>query len=122
MMKAAQRSTPDVTHPNPFTQPSLKRWRNDRMKKLFLLIVVIATVLSMFGCAQQAAPSANQGASTAKKTFADMVLCYPQLGAESDWRTANTASMKEEATVKKIKQLVFSDAQQKQENQISAVR
>jgi galactofuranose transport system substrate-binding protein len=51
-----------------------------------------------------------------------MVLCYPQLGAESDWRTANTASFKENAEKLGIKQLVFSDAQQKQENQISAMR
>ena len=46
----------------------------------------------------------------------------PQLGAESDWRTANTASIKETATKLGVKQLIFSDAQQKQENQISAMR
>jgi simple sugar transport system substrate-binding protein len=51
-----------------------------------------------------------------------MTICYPQLGAESDWRTANTASIKETAQTVKVKQLVFSDAQQKQENQISAMR
>ena len=51
-----------------------------------------------------------------------MVLCYPQLGAESDWRTANSASFKETAAKLGIKQLIFSDAQQKQENQISAMR
>ena len=50
-----------------------------------------------------------------------MTLCYPQLGAESDWRTANTASFKETAEKLGVK-LVFSDAQQKQENQISAMR
>jgi len=58
----------------------------------------------------------------AKKTYADMTLCYPQLGAESDWRTANSASIKETAEKLGIKQLIFSDAQQKQENQISAMR
>jgi ABC-type sugar transport system substrate-binding protein len=54
-------------------------------------------------------------------TYKDMVMCFPQLGAESDWRTADTASFKDEAT-KDGFQLVFSDAQQKQENQISAMR
>jgi len=54
--------------------------------------------------------------------YSDMVLCFPQLGAESDWRTADTASFKQTAQQLGIKQLVFSDAQQKQENQISAVR
>jgi len=58
----------------------------------------------------------------ALKTYADMTLCYPQLGAESDWRTANSASIKETAEKLGIKQLIFSDAQQKQENQISAMR
>src|SRR3954451_5248992 len=69
------------------------------------------------GAAQPAAASA-----AGAKTYKDMTLCYPQLGAESDWRTANTASFKETATTLGIKQLIFSDAQQKQENQISAVR
>jgi simple sugar transport system substrate-binding protein len=85
----------------------------------------------MVGCAPQAAPAAEAPAAeepaaaepaAAAKTYADMVLCYPQLGAESDWRTANTASFKETAEKLGIKQLVFSDAQQKPENQISAVR
>jgi simple sugar transport system substrate-binding protein len=70
-----------------------------------------------------AAPADTQApAAPAAKTYADMVLCFPQLGAESDWRTADTASFKDTATKLGIKQLVFSDAQQKQENQISAVR
>src|SRR5512146_422105 len=94
------------------------------MKKLFLLVVVIATILTVIGCAPKAAAPANQPAAPAavKKEYKDMTLCYPQLGAESDWRTANSASIKETAEKLGIKQLVFSDAQQKQENQISAVR
>ena len=93
------------------------------MKKLIPFIVLLATVLSVVGCAPAAQPAAPaQSSGSAKKTYADMTLCYPQLGAESDWRTANTASFKETADTLKIKQLVFSDAQQKPENQISAVR
>jgi ABC-type sugar transport system substrate-binding protein len=53
--------------------------------------------------------------------YTDMTFCYPQLGAESDWRTANTASFKETADQLGIN-LIFSDAQQHQENQISAMR
>jgi len=72
-----------------------------------------------------AAPAAEAAAPAApaagKKTYTDLTLCYPQLGAESDWRTANTASIKE-TTEKLGVKLVFSDAQQKQENQISAMR
>ena len=75
--------------------------------------------------AQSAAkPAAAVGAASCAPncTYKDMVLCFPQLGAESDWRTANTASMKDTAQQLGIKQLIFSDAQQHQENQISAIR
>ena len=92
------------------------------MKKFVLLVVVLATLFALVGCAPAAAPTAAAPAATAKKEYKDMTLCYPQLGAESDWRTANTASIKETAEKLGIKKLVFSDAQQKPENQISAMR
>jgi simple sugar transport system substrate-binding protein len=69
-----------------------------------------------------AAAATAAPAAAAKKEYKDMTLCFPQLGAESDWRTADTASFKDTAAKLGIKQLVFSDAQQKQENQISAMR
>jgi ABC-type sugar transport system substrate-binding protein len=48
-------------------------------------------------------------------------LGFAQIGAESEWRTANTKSIKEAADAAGI-DLKFSDAQQKQENQIKAIR
>ncbi|MBK9925197.1 MAG: ABC transporter substrate-binding protein [Anaerolineales bacterium] len=71
--------------------------------------------------ATEAPAAATEAPAKTTYTYADMTLCYPQLGAESDWRTANTASFKETAEQLGVK-LVFSDAQQKQENQISAMR
>jgi len=50
-----------------------------------------------------------------------IVLGFSQIGAESEWRTANTNSMKTAATAAGI-DMKFSDAQQKQENQIKALR
>ncbi|HKX42990.1 MAG TPA: ABC transporter substrate-binding protein [Burkholderiaceae bacterium] len=50
-----------------------------------------------------------------------IVLGFSQIGAESEWRTANTESIKSSATESGI-DLKFSDAQQKQENQIKAIR
>src|SRR5437016_13923570 len=50
-----------------------------------------------------------------------IVLGFSQIGAESEWRTANTKSIKESAAKEDIN-LKFSDAQQKQENQIKAIR
>lgn len=50
-----------------------------------------------------------------------LTLGFAQVGAESEWRTANTASIKD-AAAKAGVTLKFSDAQQKQENQIKAIR
>jgi len=50
-----------------------------------------------------------------------IVLGFSQVGAESEWRTANTESIKASAKDAGI-DLKFSDAQQKQENQIKAIR
>jgi len=56
-----------------------------------------------------------------KKTYSELVVGYSQIGAESEWRTGNTASIKEAAVDLGV-ELLFSDAQQKQENQIKAIR
>ncbi len=50
-----------------------------------------------------------------------LTVGFSQIGAESGWRTANTESIKSEATKRGI-DLKFADAQQKQENQIKALR
>jgi ABC-type sugar transport system substrate-binding protein len=60
---------------------------------------------------------AASGDTAAKK----IVLGFAQVGAESGWRTANTKSIQESAKSAGI-DLKFSDAQQKQENQIKAIR
>jgi ABC-type sugar transport system substrate-binding protein len=95
-----------------------------------ITFVILVAALALAACAPAAAPAAPAPAASgtfgAAKcapncTYKDMVMCFPQLGAESDWRTADTASFKSEAE-KDGFQLVFSDAQQKQENQISAIR
>lgn len=47
---------------------------------------------------------------------------FSQIGAESAWRVANTESITSEAAKRPNIDLKFSDAQQKQENQIKAIR
>lgn len=61
--------------------------------------------------------AASLSAANAKKP----VVGFSQIGAESGWRTANTDSIKAEAAKRGI-DLKFADAQQKQENQIKALR
>ena len=104
-----------------------------KFSKALLFFVLVVALVAIVGCssptpapqppaASSSAAPASSAAMAGAKTYKDMTLCFPQLGAESDWRTADTASFKETAQTLGIKQLVFSDAQQKQENQISAVR
>jgi ABC-type sugar transport system substrate-binding protein len=50
-----------------------------------------------------------------------LVMGFSQVGAESEWRTANTNSVKSAAKAAGI-QLRFADAQQRQENQVKAIR
>lgn len=50
-----------------------------------------------------------------------ITIGFSQIGAESEWRTANTNDVKRAAKENGI-ELKFSDAQQKQENQIKAIR
>ncbi|MEH7333911.1 ABC transporter substrate-binding protein [Neobacillus drentensis] len=51
-----------------------------------------------------------------------IVVGFSQIGAESGWRTAETKSIKETLGNSPDFELKFSDAQQKQENQIKAIR
>jgi len=100
-----------------------------KLSKVLYLLVGLAMILAVAGCGAAApaadAPAADAPAAAApaeaKKEYKDLTVCYPQLGAESDWRTANSASFKETAEQLGVN-LIFSDAQQKQENQISAMR
>src|SRR3546814_10025972 len=50
-----------------------------------------------------------------------MTVGFSQIGSESGWRAAETTVTKREAEKRHIN-LKFSDAQQKQENQIRAIR
>ena len=57
---------------------------------------------------------------TAEKT-GKLILGFSQIGSESAWRTRNTESIFEAAAENDI-QIIFDDAQQKQENQLKAIR
>jgi ABC-type sugar transport system substrate-binding protein len=71
--------------------------------------VFAAGVLALLGSCSR--PEADQR----------IVLGFSQIGSESAWRLANTESIKSAAATSNI-DLRFSDADQKQENQIRAIR
>ncbi|NBH26159.1 LacI family transcriptional regulator [Lachnospiraceae bacterium] len=81
---------------------------------------MLCTLLS--GCGNIYLPE-NKGLDTDKITTDEsIVVGFSQLGAESDWRSANTQSMKSTFTEENGYKLIFEDGQQKQANQIMAIR
>ena len=83
-------------------------------KKVFALCMAVMALVSLSVLAGGAASKPSRGA-------ASITLGFSQVGSESGWRAANTKSIQSSAKVAGIK-LKFSDAQQKQQNQIAAIR
>jgi ABC-type sugar transport system substrate-binding protein len=97
-----------------------------KSSRILVFLAIFFIVLGLSGCSKQlASPSSPQPnsnlAAKPKKTYEDLIVGFAQLGAESEWRVANTVSIKETADQLGV-ELRFLDAQQKQENQIQAVR
>ena len=87
------------------------------MKKLIGIAAAGAMLVALAGCASGGGGAAAEG----PKPIDELVVGFAQVGAESGWRTANTKDIQasfEDAGI----ELKFSDAQQKQENQIKAIR
>lgn len=87
-------------------------------------LTAAAGVAATGGLAACAKKSSSTGGTTTGSSGAatkQITLGFSQVGAESGWRTANTKSIKDSSAAAGIK-LIFSDAQQKQENQIAAIR
>jgi simple sugar transport system substrate-binding protein len=81
----------------------------------FLALAIVTAALA--ACSGGSGPAEGPDAGKPKA----IVLGFSQIGAESEWRTANTRSIQSAAQEAGI-DLRFSDAQQKQENQIKALR
>ena len=79
------------------------------------LTLIIVFSLLLAACGDKTPP---QGADAGTHQLA---IGFSQVGSESGWRTSFTESVKDAAMKRNIN-LKFSDAQQKQENQIKAIR
>ncbi len=84
------------------------------MKKVAFIALALVTI------AGAAFAGGKPDASKMEKKL--ITVGYAQVGAESDWRTANTESFKSTFVEANGYKLIFDDAQQKQENQIKAIR
>ena len=85
------------------------------MKKRWLALVLVCILASLAGCGKVKPPPADE-----QDDF--IVVGFAQVGAESDWRNANTQSMRTALSEENGYRLIFDDAQQKQERQITAIR
>ena len=79
----------------------MKRWG-----KIFVLVAVAMMVVAAAGFA---APK-------------QWVVGFSQIGSESEWRTADTHSVQDAFAQDDSFVMMYADAQQKQENQIKALR
>ena len=92
-----------------------------KIKKIQFLssIIFLATVafLLIFILTKDKKPTPAKTEEHSEK----LILGFSQIGSESAWRTRNTQSIFEAAAENDI-QILFDDAQQKQENQLKAIR
>jgi len=84
------------------------------MRKGIALILALVVLLGLTGCS-------GKQETEKEKDDSSIVVGFSQLGAESSWRIANTASM-EQAAKDFGYGLMMENANQKQEKQIDAIR
>ncbi|KAA1380395.1 ABC transporter substrate-binding protein [Aeromicrobium fastidiosum] len=86
------------------------------LKKIITATAGVVLVGGLAACGSSSSDGAGSSSGGG-----DISMGFAQVGAESGYRTANTESIKAAAKSAGI-DLKFSDAQQKQENQIKAIR
>ncbi|WP_235960554.1 ABC transporter substrate-binding protein [Paenibacillus silvestris] len=100
-------------------------------KRIMGALVTASVIMTLVaGCgakttettAASTAPQATKAAEAAKAGDGKITVGFSQIGAESGWRGAETQSIQDTAKADPTIDLKFSDAQQKQENQIKAIR
>ena len=82
-----------------------------------LILPIVAIALIVFVIIRNRKPTTIKTEEHSRK----LILGFSQIGSESAWRTRNTESIFEAAAENDI-QLILHDAQQKQENQLKAIR
>lgn len=94
-----------------------------KRKKIIALVSALILATTIFaGCAKKTPTTTGDAAAPATTETKKIVIGFAQIGAESGWRDAETNSVKDIPNNNKDIELKFSDGQQKQENQIKAIR
>ena len=93
-----------------------------KRKVLAVLLCAAMTAALAVGCGGSKGSDSSDKSSDSSSSSDDVITVgFSQVGAESDWRTANSQSMKDTFSKENGYDLIFDDAQQKQENQITAI-
>ncbi len=90
------------------------KWRSQKAG----VVLALTGALALAGCSASSSSTDSAGGGSGSL----ITVGFSQVGSESGWRAANTKSIKETLSKENGFDLKFSDAQQKQENQISAIR
>ncbi|MEA4870154.1 ABC transporter periplasmic-binding protein YtfQ [bioreactor metagenome] len=90
------------------------------MKRVFGIICFAVFCLgALAGCVSGAQPQTGDTDENLRDTI---LVGFSQVGAESEWRVANSESMKAALSEENGYELIFDDARNEQENQIRAIR
>ncbi|MCB7303095.1 ABC transporter substrate-binding protein [Bariatricus massiliensis] len=90
-------------------------------RNLFIVLMIVFCTVAV-GCSRSPLQKSEPADSDKVSSKETLVVGFSQVGAESDWRSENTESMKQTFTADNGYELLFEDGQQKQANQIMAVR
>lgn len=93
-----------------------------RTSRIVLVLALVAACLLLPACGKKDGQGAKPpSVLPAQPKEGKIVMGFAQIGSESDWRTANSRSIKEEAEKRGI-DLRFTNAQGDKEKQIAALR
>ncbi|MBR4760842.1 MAG: ABC transporter substrate-binding protein [Lachnospiraceae bacterium] len=97
-------------------------------KQITNILIAILCIVFLTACGTPGSSETSQDSSSADGATSDasdqdlIVVGFSQVGAESDWRKENTQSMIKAFSAERGYDLILEDAQQKQSNQITAIR
>ena len=105
----------------------LIRQKEEKRKKMYLKKALATAIIFILcalqtGCGSRFTDKGEPGDAEEETAGDHIIVGFSQLGAVSDWRSENTNSMKSSFTEENGYILIFEDGQQKQANQIRAIR
>ena len=98
--------------------PDFYKLKSAGLSIVFVLMLSLSLIFSSCGKAKTDEDDTTEGNDSQKL----ISVGFSQLGAESDWRVANTESVRANLTKQEGFDLMYDDAQQKQDKQIMAIR